>query len=233
VVDDVEQAYWMIVPTGYAASAPAQLELSLATGHGDHDWYLRGARDYVDPAVLTAIVNTSPGPHRTPAMLAQLVEHLGEEYCVDPDRIHVTGFSSSQMLAAELACVASDRIASVSSSMGSGAPAIPCAPERPVPLLSFTGDTDRAGMQSLVDMWADLNECDPEPAVENLGSGVFRKTYQGCAADVVFYDIEGLGHQWPMREPHGKIDEVGFAAQYQEVDYFEENAEFFATHPMP
>lgn len=233
VVGEATQAYWMIVPESYAESTPAQLELHLATGHGDHTWYLGGARDYVDPAgVLSAIVNTSAGPHRTPEMLASLVDHLGEQYCVDANRIHVIGFSSSQTLAAELACVASDRIASVSSSMGDGPPTIPCSPERAVPMISFTGDTDRAGMQPLVEMWANLNDCDPEPAVEDLGSGVSRNTYQGCEADVIFYDIEGLGHRWPMHEPHGPLEAVGYAAQYDEVDYFEATYEFFAVHPM-
>ena len=234
VVGDATQAYWMIVPESYAESTPAQLELQLATGHGDHTWALGGARHYIDPAgVLSAIVNTSAGPHRTPEMLASLIDHLGEQYCVDANRIHVVGFSSSQTLAAELACVASDRVASVSSSMGDGPPTMPCSPGRAVPLISFTGDTDRAGMQPLIEMWADLNGCDPEPVVEDLGSGVSRTTYQGCEADVVFYDIEGLGHKWPMRQPHGPLQAVGYAAQYDEVDYFEATYEFFADHPMP
>jgi poly(3-hydroxybutyrate) depolymerase len=50
---------------------------------------------------------------------------------------------------------------------------------------------------------------------------------------VVFYDIEGLGHKWPMREPHGSLQAVGYAPQNDDVDYFEATYRFFADHPMP
>ena len=82
----------------------------------------------------------------------------------------------------------SNRVASFIAAEGSAVGT--CKPERPVPLLTFTGDPDRSGVVRLVDEWVEINGCGREPIVEALGSGVPRKSFQGCAADILFYDIE-------------------------------------------
>ncbi|MEA2010598.1 MAG: hypothetical protein U9N78_07830 [Actinomycetota bacterium] len=50
-------------------------------------------------------------------------------------------------------------------------------------------------------------------------------------ADVVFFDIEGMGHAWPVHESKGPG--AGYTAEYGEVDYIEEALLFFSDHPMP
>ena len=129
-----------------------------------------------------------------------------------------------------MACEAADRIASFTAS---GAQVRPdeCTPSRPVPLWTFTGDPDRYLVTALVDKWVAINGCDPDPVVDDLGSGVSRKTYQNCEADVVFYDIEGMGHVWPVHEAIGPID--AYVAEYEEVDYLQDTLRFFAEHPLP
>ena len=99
-------------------------------------------------------------------------------------------------------------------------------------LCASTGDPDRNGVDRLVAKWVEINGCDPEPVVEDLGSGVQRKIYQNCAADILFYDIAGMGHRWPLHEAKGPAAAEWFA-EYDEVDYYEEAYEFFADHPLP
>ena len=130
-----------------------------------------------------------------------------------------------------LACESSDRIASFVSALSGHVPPAGCDPERPVPLLSFTGDVDRTQVAALVETWAGINGCDPDPKVEDLGSGVLRKTFENCEADVLFYDIVGMGHAWPLHEAVGPGAEL--IAVYEEVDYLDEAVRFFTEHPLP
>ena len=127
-------------------------------------------------------------------VLLSLIDQMSGDYCVDASRIHVMGSSASAGEADRMACEAADRIASFTTT---GASVLPdeCTPSRPVPLWTFTGDPDRPAVTALVDKWVAINGCDPDPVVEDLGSGVSRKTYQNCEAAVVFYDIEGMRNE--------------------------------------
>ena len=230
VVGDVEQAYWIVVSAAYEDVAPAPLYLHLASGSGDHNAFLDGWRPYLDDVPgLMVMVNTSGPATRTTEALLALADQVSSDYCVDPARVHVLGTSSSFDLAERLACEASDRIASFVAALGRGS--LECTPDRPVPLLSFSGDPDRTGVAAMVERWIGFNGCDPDPDVEDLGSGVLRRTYESCEADVVFYDIEGMGHAWPLHEAKGPA--AGYVEEYEEVDYLEEAFAFFAEHPMP
>ena len=62
-------------------------------------------------------------------------------------------------------------------------------------------------------------------------SGVLRETYENCDADVLFYDIEGMDHAWPLHEAKGPG--AALIAEYAEVDYLDEAIRFFAEHPLP
>lgn len=232
VVGDVEQPYWMVVPETYADVAPAPLYLHLASGSGDHNVFLEGWRPSLDDLDgLMAIVNTASHTVRqSPETAAALIEAISSDYCIDPTRVHVMGTSSSFEMADRLACEESDRIASFVAAIGEEV-WLDCTPDRPVPLLTFTGDTDRFGVDKLVEKWVAINGCDPDPMVEDLGSGVFRKTYENCEADIVFYDIEGMGHVWPLHEAKGPG--AVWVAEYDEVDYLEEAYAFFDDHPLP
>jgi poly(3-hydroxybutyrate) depolymerase len=227
---DVEQPYWMLVPATYVEIAPAPLYVHLAAAPGDHDSFAEGFRPYLsDLEGLMLIVNTETAPRGQADALASLVDQVSNEYCVDSRRVHVMGTSHSFHMAENFACDYSDRVASFIAALGGVVG--DCRPERPVPLLTFTGDDDRYGVQRLVAKWVEINGCDRDPVVEDLGSGVRRKTYQNCAAGILFYDIEGMGHAWPLHEARGPA--APWIAEYDEVDYYEEAYKFFADHPLP
>lgn len=196
---DTEQPYWMVVPATYAEMAPAPLYVDLAADVGDHNGQLEGWRPYLDDLDgLMIVVNTETSTRGQADALASLVDQIMSDYCVDSRRVHVLGSSHSFGMADRFACEYSHRIASFVAAMGPGHTIGNCLPVRAVPLLTFTGDADRDGVNRLVDKWVDINGCDPEPVVDDLGSGVMRKTYQNCAADILYYDIEGMGHTWPL-----------------------------------
>jgi poly(3-hydroxybutyrate) depolymerase len=230
--DGADQKYFVVVPPSYEDITPAPLHLLLASGGGDADYNYAGWREsFDDEPMLIAIIATATGRQRAPATLLALIDQLAADYCIDLRHVHVEGGSSSGYAAAQLACEGSDRIASLFDGVGSFIVS-PCEPERPVPLLAITGDPDRHVVTRSVERWVEINGCNPEPLVEDLGSGIARKSYQGCEADVLFYDIEGLGHKVAMHECVGPVAEL-YCEAYEELDQLDEAQRFFAEHPLP
>lgn len=227
---EVERPYWLVVPQSYADVTPAALYLHLASGGGDHDSMMTGWRPYLDDIDgVMAIVNTQQ--EATTDDIVAIVDEVEADYCIDPRRIHVMATSSSEAMAIKMVCDASDRIASFVAGIGQSVPLSECDPERSVPLLSFTGNADRPFVTELVQTWSEFNSCAPNPSAVDLGSGVTRKTYQECQADVILYDIDTMGHAWPVHESKGAG--AAYTAEYEEVDYLEESLRFFADNPLP
>jgi poly(3-hydroxybutyrate) depolymerase len=187
-------------------------------------------RPYLDDLNgLMLIVNSSLRRAVAPEALVSLIDHVSSEYCVDPEQIHAMGTGSTAPVAEAIACEASDRIASFLSAVGAGT-SQDCTPSRPVPLLTYTGDSDRPTINALVARWVNINGCDQEPAVDDLGSGVLKKTFQNCDADVVFYDIQGMGHCFVTHEAKGPA--APLMCEYEQFDHLEDSYEFFAAHPL-
>jgi poly(3-hydroxybutyrate) depolymerase len=231
LTDEGEQKYWVIVPDGYEESAPVPLYLHLASGGGAPDPFLAGWRPYLDDIDgLSVIVSTRQSHERSIETMRKLLDQLEQDYCIDTDRIHAIGTSSSSSTVAILACEEAERIASFGGGMGDLRSHL-CEPERAVPLVIFTGDPDRHVVDLTVEQWTEFNGCETELSVADLGSGISKKTYQGCEGDVVYYDIAGMGHVWPLHECIGPGAE--YCAAYVEIDYLDEVIAFFNDHPMP
>jgi dienelactone hydrolase len=229
-IGDVAQAYRVVIPQGYADLAPAPLILWLANLSGFLDPAFEMWSDYLDSAEsIFVTAELTDRTHLAPATLVALIDHLAAEYCVDPLRVHAMGQSSSASKVAALACAAADRIASFYGGMGSFSPK--CDSPLPVPLVSLTGDADRELVSRSVEAWAENNGCDPEPVDEDLGSGVTRKEYQGCEADVVLYDVQGVGHGFVRQ---ACVDKRGdYCLANDAFDQLRELERFFAEHPLP
>jgi len=233
-VNDVagaNQKYWTVVPSSYEGQ-PTPVYLFLSSGSGEADLNYAAWRPLLDAADgLVVVVDTASGTGRDVATYTALIDELGQNYCVDLDRVHLQGSSWSSSLTAELACRMPDTFASFADALGRFTIPYDCEPE-PKPLIAVTGDTDRSQVSLSVEHWADINGCEPDPSPEDLGAGVTRYVYQGCAEDVVYYDFAGMSHQLPSHDCKGPADEAGFCAEYADFDIIQMWQEFFADHPL-
>lgn len=227
--EDAGQAYRVVLPEDYEDLAPAPLVIFLAAGGGSlqssYDWWA----PYLGPAQsVFAVAEQTSFKHGSTPTLTALIDQLGSEYCIDPRRVHAMGNSSSVYTVATLACEAPDRIASIFEGM---AWIVECTPERPVPMMIATGDTDRASVTRSAASWVEAYGCAPEPLVELLGAGVTRSTYQDCVADLVLYDVEGAGHGFVR---HACLeDRFDYCYPNEVFDLLTEAERFFAEHPLP
>ena len=230
VGDDAER-YWVVVPESYGQKGAVPLVVWLSSGGGFVDSNYAGWRPYLDDIdVLFAVASTETERSLDTDTMLALIDRLEEDYCIDLRRIHVMGESSSSGAVGRLACAGSERIASFLGGMG-GFDAPGCVASRAVPLFAITGDQDRWIVEPSVERWAETNGCDADPLVEDLGSGVSRSTYRSCDGDVVFFDIEGVGHAFIFHECIGPA--AGFCRAYAEVDQLDDALAFFEQHPLP
>jgi polyhydroxybutyrate depolymerase len=228
-MDDGSDDYWVVVPEGYADAAPVPLVLWLSNASGSADANYAGWRPQLDGIdVLFAIAGTQ---HRSdPDAMLALIDQLEAEYCIDTRHVHPMGSAWTAQPAAVLSCAASERIASYYAGMG-GFEVPDCDPARPVPVLSITGDADRSAVTASIERWVELNGCTGDPLVEELGSGVTRVSPGDCEADVLLYDIEGVGHAFIFRECIGPA--AAWCREYAELDQLDEALLFFEDHPLP
>ncbi|CAN5406654.1 hypothetical protein BH10ACT3_BH10ACT3_00700 [soil metagenome] len=150
---DTDRWYLRHVPNVYEADVPMPLVIDL---HG----YSEGAQIHSLTSSLSELgdmagfITVTPQGQGSPAhwdtqidspdvaFVGQLMDETSEQYCVDLARIHVAGFSNGAFLTSAVACAYSDRIAAVAPVAGMRD--IPgCAPQRPVPVISFHGTADR------------------------------------------------------------------------------------------
>ena len=229
-VDDANQIYWVVVPEAYTGDDPVPLYLKLASGGGDAYANYAAWRPLIDdPGGLFVVAGTRTPAETEVATYEALLERLSNEYCVDLNRVHLFGSSSSSALTARLVCQMPGTFASFADSLGSFNLLGDCVPE-PTPLVSITGDDDRSSVTGSVAVWAEINGCDLEPVAVDLGEGITRYTYEGCVADTVLYDFDGMGHQLPDTECVGPAGR--YCAEYSDFETFSTYAEFFAEHPL-
>jgi poly(3-hydroxybutyrate) depolymerase len=228
--DDVEQAYWVVVPPSYDGVKPADLYLLLPGGSGNADVALAGwgpSLGGLDALVLIADLRESGT--RNVEVLRALIDEVAAEYCVDATGVYVIGSSTSAAIAGRLMFAAPDLIAAAAVGVGDFRPE-GMEPTAPVPLLVWTGDVDRWGAAPAAEEWAVHNGCDSEPTVRDLGSGISWHHYEGCDATVEFYDFVGMGHMVPLHDCHG---DAVFCSEYEEFDFWETASEFFDDNPLP
>lgn len=273
-VDGLERTYTQYVPSGYTGTEYTPLVLSLhgvLSNAGEQQRYtgwnaiaerenfvvvypegtpfLFGYRwnageplNNESPAMNPALEDT---PVDDVAFIRDLITSYVNDFCIDPARVYVNGFSNGGGMTAHLACALSDRIAAAGTVAGAFT-AIPggCNPERPVPVIAFQGGADRIvppdGNASMglisapewVAEWAARNQCDATPeTVEGTVGAVTGIRYVDCAddADVVFYSIADGGHTWPGGNM-GAALLLGRTSH--DINASETMWTFFEAHPM-
>lgn len=160
-----------------------------------------------------------PGDPDDVAFVADLLNAVQGELCIDPRRVYMVGYSGGGRLASQLACALPGRIAAIGVVAGLRYPrggAAGCAPgARPVPVLAFHSLDDpvnayrpapetappfwRYGIDEALRRWAAHNRCAARPEETSLAEGIARLRYRDCAAGsaLEFYRLSGSGHTWP------------------------------------
>lgn len=164
-----------------------------------------------DPYVWNPFPGTEPDDL---GFLLAVVDEIGEDRCVDLDRVSAAGLSNGAIMAGVLACHGGGRVGRVVTVAAQVFP-VSC-PSGPVEVLGMHGTADptvpfaggevggRPGLElpPVVDAfarWADTGGCAAEPEVSRLADDVERRRWEGCAdgVDVELWVVEGGGHTWP------------------------------------
>lgn len=166
------------------------------------------------------------------AFLRAVVEQVGKDHPVDPDRVVATGLSGGGMMAYRLACEAPDLVAAIApvaaTMVGD------CSPAAPVSVLHIHGSADQGipfdgredrgfpPVRGVLDTWGAVGGCDPDPH-ESTADSVTASTWTGCdpGIDVELVLIERGAHEYPRAELGAPID--GPTVVWA----------FFAAHPKP
>lgn len=186
------------------------------------------------------------------AFVTALLADLSGLMLLDEQRIYATGMSNGALMAYHVADKLSHRIAAIAPVAGPMGFAT-CAPAEPVAVIHFHGTADEfapfAGgigkksvsktnfysVEHTIAAWVSANGCALTPRVEELppavddGTHVTRHVYDGGiqGAEVVLYQIHGMGHTWPGREtPFPALGRVTHNLDANEVLW-----EFFQKHP--
>jgi polyhydroxybutyrate depolymerase len=158
--------------------------------------------------------------------LRQVVADIANTWCVDPDRVHVSGHSNGAFMAQRVACDAADLFASAAEYAGGPPDAFmyPCAPSRGIGVALFHGEADFVvphawGVQAR-DGWVSRLTCNATPASEATGDGTLLR-YAGCrdGVQVVWRSYPGQSHLWPT------------GARQQDI--LDRMWAHFTAHPMP
>jgi len=175
---------------------------------------------------------------------SELLAKLEEEYCIDPDRIFLSGYSNGGGMAQRIACTHPDRIAAVGTV---AATYVDCRAQVPWiafhgiddPLVPFEGGVNPpergggvfASARRVMSEWARELGCDGLGRISRPASEVELSTFVRCFrgdGEALLYSIIRGGHTWP-----GAYDlppEIAGATSKQ-IDATKTMWDFFLAHP--
>jgi polyhydroxybutyrate depolymerase len=188
------------------------------------------------------------------AFTRKILDDLESTWNVDRKRIYAAGMSNGGMMCYRLASELGDRIAAFAPISGTLAMK-QIHPPRPIPIMHMHGTADpiipftgpRLGkpprvisfysVAQTMELWANLNNCDPTPTVTEFpdihqdGTRAIRRAYRPRVggAEVVLIEIEGGGHTWPGRTP--RMAWLGRSTH--DIQANDLIWEFFQRHPLP
>lgn len=190
--------------------------------------------------------------------LAALIDHISQDYTIDPERVYATGISNGGLMSLRLACELSEKIAAVAPVTAALSEDLyaTCTPSYPISVLIINGTEDplvpwdggeiTVGRQKrgrvlstpdTVAFWVAQNNCEPTPAISQApdgdpedGTQVRTEVYRQCdnGAAVALYTIAGGGHTWPGGRQY--LPESIAGKTSQEIDANEAICRFFESH---
>lgn len=183
--------------------------------------------------------------------LADTVRAVARGYCLDPDRVYVTGHSGGARMASALACERADMISGLAAvsglragrpDRGTGQPdPATCTPSRPVPVLSFHGDADELNpyhggggpywgysVPAAMRAWNRINSCTPSLLAVPVRQDVSLRRSTNCqgGSATSSYLVHGGGHTWPGSRYNG----AGTGPTTHQIDASRTIWSFFARH---
>jgi poly(3-hydroxybutyrate) depolymerase len=248
----VDRTYIRHVPPGHDGTAPVPLVIALH-GLGEGSVLHQQTTEYAPRADANGFAVVYPQALGSPAawnlsatspdltFVEDVLDEVEASLCLDTNRIFLSGFSLGAMLTSQLMCgPMSERVAAAAPVAGMRDPA-GCAPERPVPAITFHGTVDNwvpfASAPPAAAAWAARNGCDATPTVTAVpGDDVVtidRVAYV-CPddADVELYEITSGGHAWPgsafSRAIEAAVGYTTFAISASDLIW-----SFFEEHPLP
>lgn len=143
--------------------------------------------------------------------MAQLMDRVDQEWCVDAAQQFVAGFSNGSFLAFAMACDASYPVAGYAGVAGASYSEKACAAAPPTTMIYFHGNADPivpfdggdtptgpvAPAPSTMVAWAKHNKC-TNAVTRDVAADVRVQEWIGCQkARMAFYTITEGGHTWP------------------------------------
>ena len=148
--------------------------------------------------------------------LADAIDQVVTDHCIDPRRVYVTGFSGGARMTSMVGCRLADRVAAVAPVAGlragraaggdfSEPDTQDCRPTRAVRVLAIHGTDDQTNpfagggglrwgysVERAAARWATLDHCESPPRRDKVSSQVTRIQYGACGAGsaVVLYRID-------------------------------------------
>ncbi|MDD5574475.1 MAG: PHB depolymerase family esterase [Candidatus Omnitrophica bacterium] len=240
VVDGRTRTYLLHVPEAYDGTHPWPLVIVLHGGGGNakNAQRMTGFSDLANKKGFLAVYPNGTGrladrfltwnagnccgyalDHRVNdvAFIRALIEHLQKEFKIDSRAVYVTGISNGGMLAYQLGCELSDKIAAIAPVAGAMNVDV-CLPSKPVSVIAFHGTEDRHvlyqggwplvyydrherkdnSVANAMAHWVERDACDTR--YQEMERGDVRvKTWSFCleGTEVSLYTILGGGHAWP------------------------------------
>lgn len=224
---------------GSGGSPEGQMQLSELRSLSEQHGFLLAAGEAIDRRW-----NVPPEDTRASDVqfVADLLDALARETCIDRSRFFATGFSGGGRMVSQLACELAPRVAAIAAVGGIRFPE-PCPSARLVPILAFHGTADDVnpyagggqpywgtGVDAAIDGWASHHGCTTRD--EETAAPVTRLSHGGAGcSDVVLYRIEGFAHTWPTS--------IGFAPAWANAAAGATSAtandvlwSFFEQHPL-
>jgi len=147
----------------------------------------------------------SAGWNRDVLFTRSLIDHLEASYCIDHSRIFAVGFSNGAHLAHVLACTVAEIDGAGAVGGGLREMASSCGPVRPVPVAIIHGSGDSVvdveEGRAARDFWAERNGC-----TRSSPAGDLCTLHGGGSADVLYCEVEGLDHVWPLASQGDPLD---------------------------
>lgn len=196
-----EQVPLLLSLHGFGADASQQERFTRWSGFADEQGFIvayPNARGLPGSGAWDPYTQGSPDV----AFLRGVVEDISSRWCVEPDRVHVDGWSNGAVMSQRAACEAADTFASVVS-YGGGTPTPPgtaaCRPTRPISVALFVGQFDFTllGLGENTQEWLDYDGCAPSPTSTTDPYGTTDR--YGCAAgtEVLARVVGETSHNWP------------------------------------